>query len=130
MVERTPLDAADLDVLQKLIDAKKKSLSKARPPKKDPRRRGIRESPVLNSPTWNSLIEQANAAGSRWAVWMTAALFDSLLLFIVFGVRVAALAAKGDACNPAAGCFCLIAARRCSPIDIGLSSALARWAPA
>jgi BlaI family penicillinase repressor len=33
MVERTPLDAADLDVLQKLIDAKKKSLSK-RPPRK------------------------------------------------------------------------------------------------
>ena len=33
MVERTPLDAADLDVLQKLIDAKKKSLTK-RPPKK------------------------------------------------------------------------------------------------
>jgi hypothetical protein len=33
MVERTPLDAADLEVLQKLIDAKKKSLSK-RPPRK------------------------------------------------------------------------------------------------
>jgi BlaI family penicillinase repressor len=33
MVEKTPLDAADLDVLQKLIDAKKKSLSK-RPSKK------------------------------------------------------------------------------------------------
>jgi BlaI family transcriptional regulator, penicillinase repressor len=39
MVERTPLDAADLDVLQKLIDAKKKSLSK-RPPRK---RRGAEE---------------------------------------------------------------------------------------
>jgi BlaI family transcriptional regulator, penicillinase repressor len=33
MVERTPLDAAELDVLQKLIDAKKKTLSKRSPKK-------------------------------------------------------------------------------------------------